>query len=717
MTETQNLEKYQPLIFAVALGIIGALVNSLSFPFLPQVQLIFGNAAFVIVAMRLKPHYALLCALITVFPLMSAWGHPFGFITFGLEALFISYARSKGTYVLFSDILYWLLIGMPLTALLIWLPSPSLDDYWLFITLKQGVNAALYTSIATIILFLFDHKITSSAIQQPPTNRSLLKQLMHSIVLVTSFALISSSLFISRNLISDAIEHIDSTLKVSASHFADTSNQFIESQSRIINLASFALSSQPKQQHQASLDNILANSHFNNMLITDKQGVLQYSSPEGIATNNTETRSIADRGYFQAAITEKQLYISPIFQGRGIGQDPIVAMSAPIMRGDEAIGVVSGSLIIGEVSKLTEIKFDNEHVELVLVDPNNKIMYSSPKLELTPLTQFNIEVVNDPATLPLLRIHAASDTAYAYQVKTLTNQWEIYTLINNQLIVNDIERQYLEIFINLIITLIIAVMIAILLGRRLTQALNFIIRKINQSAEQEKHDRESFQPLYGDASIEIRQLYEEFKANKKAMKEYQYHLEEKVEQRTKELHDANEKLKLLTLIDGLTKVHNRRYLSQNFEYIQKSAQRNTALMAVVMLDLDHFKRLNDKHGHLAGDDCLVRVAEVMSAEFSRETDTVIRYGGEEFLILAPYVTVAALKQKLENLRLTIASQIFLDPNSKEFSVTASMGALIADADFSTDIIKWIKHADACLYQAKDSGRNKVVIEDRISRAD
>lgn len=713
MTTTLTQHKFGPIIFTLILGIIGAIVNTLSVPFMPQVQLIFGNAAFVIVAMRLKPIYALMCALITVFPLIFIWGHPMGFITFGLEALFIAYARSRGAYVLFSDIIYWLLIGMPLTAFLIWLSSATHNEYWLFITLKQAINAALYTSLANIIAFTLDRKILFSSSQQPATNRSLLKQLMHAIVLITTFALISSALFISRNVISDSQQHIKSTLNVSASHFADASNQFMDHHERLITLASEVLSTERNENYQTTLNKIHKSSNFNNMLISDGQGVIKVSSPVDKSVSQKEFRSIADRDYFKSAIANQQTYVSSVFQGRGLGQDPIVAISAPILIKNRILGVVSGSLVIDKVSKLTGITFDNRHVEIVLLDSTNKVIHSSANLALIPLSLFDIQVNNEPSALSLLTIKGLEHTEYAYTVKTLKHGWKVYTLIDHQIVIDDIEQQYMTIFINLIITLVIAAFIAILLGRRLTRALKFIMRQINQYDEKRINN---FKPLYGDASTELRQLYDEFKANKVAMSEYQLQLEEKVEQRTKELNDANKQLELLALVDGLTKVHNRRYLNNNFNAIQKSAQRNMALMAVVMIDLDHFKKLNDTYGHLAGDECLIKVAEIMKREFARETDTVVRYGGEEFLILAPYVTVAALKKKLEKLRVSIANHQFTDSQNQKFSVTASMGALIADADFSPDIIKWVKHADICLYQAKDSGRNKIIIEDKISRA-
>ncbi len=94
---------------------------------------------------------------------------------------------------------------------------------------------------------------------------------------------------------------------------------------------------------------------------------------------------------------------------------------------------------------------------------------------------------------------------------------------------------------------------------------------------------------------------------------------------------------------------------------------------------------------------------------------VVRFGGEEFVIVAPYITPAALATKLEELRKAIEAVIFHTGENELFTVTASFGAVIADASFSDDVLKWVKKADECLYQAKDAGRNCYRITDQVAR--
>ena len=99
-------------LLALFLGAIGAIANLFPIDLAFNISLLIGNAAYIIAASLLPPRHTLFCALISVTPLYFYWGHPYGFLTFGLEAWFISTLRARGWYVLTADLLYWLVIGM-----------------------------------------------------------------------------------------------------------------------------------------------------------------------------------------------------------------------------------------------------------------------------------------------------------------------------------------------------------------------------------------------------------------------------------------------------------------------------------------------------------------------------------------------------------------------------------------------------------------------------
>ncbi|MEZ6116039.1 MAG: diguanylate cyclase [Pirellulaceae bacterium] len=195
-----------------------------------------------------------------------------------------------------------------------------------------------------------------------------------------------------------------------------------------------------------------------------------------------------------------------------------------------------------------------------------------------------------------------------------------------------------------------------------------------------------------------------------AQEEKQRQLEETLETleaSRAEISKQNEKLNFLATRDPLTGCLNRRAFFAHFGEYWKSQRRYKHPLSCVMLDVDHFKSINDNHGHAMGDEVLRRVAEVMQ-DAIRETDYICRYGGEEFCILLPHVDVAAAYLAGERFRKIIEALEF----EGGLKVTASFG--VSDADLGAETEEaMIEQADKCLYVAKRQGRNQVVRFDQI----
>lgn len=163
-----------------------------------------------------------------------------------------------------------------------------------------------------------------------------------------------------------------------------------------------------------------------------------------------------------------------------------------------------------------------------------------------------------------------------------------------------------------------------------------------------------------------------------------------------------EQLREMTERDPLTNTYNRRHLYAILEIESERARRYGTALSVVMFDIDHFKTVNDNHGHLAGDRVLVRIAEIVQQEL-RSVDLLARYGGEEFLIVAPGIDRPRAVVLAERLRMLIATANF-DPVPQ---ITCSFG-VHQFGDEDTDSI--FRHVDDLLYKAKQQGRNCVVTE-------
>lgn len=173
---------------------------------------------------------------------------------------------------------------------------------------------------------------------------------------------------------------------------------------------------------------------------------------------------------------------------------------------------------------------------------------------------------------------------------------------------------------------------------------------------------------------------------------------------------ANVQMSLeMAVTDGLTGLYNRRYLMSHLSgFVDQSAERSKP-MALLIVDIDHFKSINDTHGHDAGDEVLKEFANRIKANV-RGMDLVARFGGEEFVVAMPDTDIAFAQAIAERLRAEIARDPFpIQSGSKEIAVTISVGIGTFDrGDDTPDTI--LKRADTALYRAKKSGRNRVVYD-------
>ncbi|WP_281559148.1 diguanylate cyclase [Thalassomonas sp. RHCl1] len=195
--------------------------------------------------------------------------------------------------------------------------------------------------------------------------------------------------------------------------------------------------------------------------------------------------------------------------------------------------------------------------------------------------------------------------------------------------------------------------------------------------------------------------------------ENQEQLEVRVQERTlelnialQELESANRELAKKNTIDELSGLFNRRHYDQKILAEYRRSKRNLTPLSIVVIDIDHFKKVNDNFGHLAGDQCIVWVANHIKQSLKRSSDIGCRYGGEEFCLILPDTEPLGAYALAETLRLAIAERPMVFEN-KEIPLTVSCG--ISTYQQQADVLpeQIFAAADKALYNAKDSGRNQV----------
>ncbi|MBW2420098.1 MAG: GGDEF domain-containing protein [Deltaproteobacteria bacterium] len=167
----------------------------------------------------------------------------------------------------------------------------------------------------------------------------------------------------------------------------------------------------------------------------------------------------------------------------------------------------------------------------------------------------------------------------------------------------------------------------------------------------------------------------------------------------------NETLEQLSITDGLTCLHNHRFFQDYLAKETKRADRTGEPLALVLIDIDHFKRWNDMVGHAGGDEILRGIANIMN-NLIRDSDLLARYGGEEFALVAPDTDIDGAVQVAEKMRSEVSRTRFAtDRPDERRPVTISIGIAIYQGDRKT----LFSEADRALYRAKASGRDCVMV--------
>lgn len=181
----------------------------------------------------------------------------------------------------------------------------------------------------------------------------------------------------------------------------------------------------------------------------------------------------------------------------------------------------------------------------------------------------------------------------------------------------------------------------------------------------------------------------------------------KTKKLNRKLQSVNEQLRMLSERDGLTSLYNRRYLTAHGESTFSICKRNNIGFYVAIIDIDHFKKINDTYGHLMGDECLRSISGVLTSYFHRQSDTVARFGGEEFAIICTNDEADFLVESLECIRKEVETRcVAYDNQSAQFTLSAGYYGKIPEMTDTFD--EFLSRADEALYKAKRTGRNKIV---------
>ena len=180
------------------------------------------------------------------------------------------------------------------------------------------------------------------------------------------------------------------------------------------------------------------------------------------------------------------------------------------------------------------------------------------------------------------------------------------------------------------------------------------------------------------------------------------------------LQEANDKLEKLVNLDGLTHIANRRHFGAYLDLEWNRHQREQDPIALIMIDIDYFKRYNDHNGHQSGDDCLIRVAQAIAQVPQRPTDLVARHGGEEFAVILSNTDHEGALKIAEEIQLSIATLAIPHEKSevsKHLTLSIGIASIIPQLTQGANVL--IRQADQALFAAKGQGRNRAIVAPKL----
>ncbi|WP_417445803.1 diguanylate cyclase [Kangiella sp.] len=687
-------------------GLLGLITNTwFIIPLYGNLSLHLGEVFVITCLITRGISPAILASLLATSGLVFHTGNYVFYISALLELFVLSFFLRKGVLLLLADGIFWLIIGIPITYVtIIYIYDVTSTDFIQVILLKQAVNGVLVVSIVALLKPFIPSKWFSPWVYSdvPKLSDRVFELALNSI----SLPALIISLFLSDSSADNTEKQMESVLKIRTEHYSSYLNNYVDYHlNSLRSLESVVLKNELSENKRDALLNEWNKiySGFITMIVANQNGLIISGSPEEfykkLKVEPEEKRTIVDRDYFKIPKAELVEYVSKVFRGRGFGDEPIVAISVPIIDDKRNfLGIVEGSLNIPKL-EYVEKSMPVSDGHIIIKDQNKNIIYSSPELDLETLEHFEVVDIS-PTFTNRMKVFALKGNQYLYHSELTDYGWRVIALAEPSLLIGSYGDNFLRLSVILLFIAVLSLAVTRRFSKQITKPLESLVK--NFAA----HRPIQNPPNNIQTSIEIESVREQLKEVQYLTLEYQESLKKEVEIKTAELMKMNEQLQKMSVEDELTKVFNRRGFEKAVYEIFKLACRNKTPITFAIIDVDHFKVVNDTWGHSVGDDCLVMIAKELKEHFQRETDFVARYGGEEFVVFLSGGNIDKHCRMLEEFRKKIAGRK-VPVKGESVSLTISIGVYSLENNFNIGYHNLVSKADELLYRSKNNGRNQI----------
>lgn len=688
------------LLFGLYGGAVGGLFNAfLGISFFGSFSLYLGQV-FVLLCLMFRGINAAIIAVAISSLVTSVYaGDPYLIIIFALEVFAVHVLLKRGFFLLTSVIIYWACVGIPLLLLLSILTSDTGAQVLFINGLTRAINGLICVSVASIVCWLlpasfFKHQYNV----RPPKLASLIFSLC--MLTVTLPALLISLFFIYQSSAQNEAA-VQQSLKSSAKEISQilqtTLNAHIQS---LASLSSYISSGGQLSEARQILAN-LSTEHvnFSSTMVLDSSDNIAVMGPSTIGPRLSLSRHkyLIDHPSYHKARNEINPVISSIISEDIMLDDAAILLLAPIVKNAQYAGMTAGVFAVSDVAATLADEYLSP-ADFIVIDKERNVLASSLQ-NPSSFDTFNIVREKHPliSSVPMLTI---AQNQFLYYQHSTDYGWQILTLTSPQQSTAEMMDNFFILFICATLLLLSFALIANQLSKKITRPLediagHFPDKKLHPSLLEE-----------AKVSIEMVSLAETLVSSHAVISDFHQQLTQQVDNETRQLKQLNKELYSLAQKDSLTQLLNRAGFNRFALGAYRHCVRNRISMSLILIDIDHFKKINDSHGHQFGDKCIIRVSQVLQEHCKRDTDIIGRFGGEEFIIMITGKEIAEHHERMQLIKDSI-SQARFKHNNEDVRMSVSAGILSVSTDYAIDFESMIKLADEQLYLSKRTGRNKI----------
>ena len=463
-----------------------ALVNYFPLPYFAGSQLVFGNVIAVTITLLFGLRAGLFCTLLSSWVTWLSWGSFFAIPPFAIEIVVIHFAVKSNKNPCFFGILYWLTFGWMIAGVQLAFFTNYLEVTKIAITLKYLLNGLINVVLGYVIAFLFARYTTTKWQEKFKIHRFI----AFAVSFLLTFAIFTHSFFWLKNIQTDKLAQLNHALLLEAKITAKELNSYINNHVDMLTLVAKLNHNQDPspinyQAWQSSIDNMRSTyPNILTMLVTEKSGNLIATAPknliEKIKLPGNDFVNVNTRPYFIESMRTMQPYVSDVFQGRGFGNDPIIAISVPISHDRGFVGIIEASLDLQKM-KILDSKTWDKAQSLLIFDNNKKVIYRSDNLPYTFLQNIKEEPVNtyiyDPSTY--YYIDSSGEYRIGMSSKIEGLNWTVFISVPRVVY----EDQILEKVFFTIKLFLIFIIASIFMTLKFTRLLSKPIEKLNENLQ------------------------------------------------------------------------------------------------------------------------------------------------------------------------------------------------------------------------------------------